>query len=122
MLVDPVGASVFGYVTGGRVVVNLRLQFGWRKALGTEGCWLPRVSTLTLALRFKAPLCPHKGPPPSRMLELPPRGGFRWCRSRVIVVLSLVWAAMPGVTSSCGTTPMMVFSSRCSGGLMVAVA
>ena len=29
VLVDPVGASLFGYVTGGRVVVDLQLQFGW---------------------------------------------------------------------------------------------
>ena len=34
VLVDPVGASVFGYVTGGRVVVDLRLQFGWRNSPG----------------------------------------------------------------------------------------
>ena len=54
-------------------------------ALGTGACWLPRVSKPTPALRFKAPLCPRKGPPPSCMLELPRRGGFRWCRSRVIV-------------------------------------
>ena len=117
VLVDPVGASVFGYVTGGRVVVDLRLQFGWRNSPGYWACWLPRMSKLTPALRFKAPLCPRKGPPPSCMLELPRRGGFRWCRSRVIVALSLVWAAMPGATSSCGTTSMMVFSSSCSGGL-----
>ena len=37
VLVDPVGASVFGYVTGGRVVVDLRLQFGWRNSPGYWG-------------------------------------------------------------------------------------
>ena len=37
VLVDPVGASVFGYVTGGRVVVDLRLQLGWRNSPGYWG-------------------------------------------------------------------------------------
>ena len=37
VLVDPAGASVFGYVTGGRVVVDLRLQFGWRNSPGYWG-------------------------------------------------------------------------------------
>ena len=37
MLIDPVGASVFGYVSGGRVVVDLRLQFGWRNSPGYWG-------------------------------------------------------------------------------------
>ena len=125
VLVDPVGASVFGYVTGGRVVVDLRLQFGWRNSPGYWGLLasaLEHAHTRSTfqALRFKAPLCPRKGPPPPPMLESPHRGRFRWCR--VIVALSLVWAAMPGATSSCGSTSMMVFSSSCSCGLTVAVA
>ena len=122
VLVDPVGrrcsvtlpADAWSWICG--------CSSGGGIALGIGACWLPRLSTLTPALRFKAPLCPRKGPQPSRMFELPRRGGFRWCRSRVIVALSMVGAAMPGATSSCGTTSMMVFSSRCSGGLMVAVA
>ena len=127
VLVDPVGASVFGYVTGGRVVMDLRLQFGWRNSPGYWGLLasaLEHAHTRSTfqALRFKAPLCPRKGPPPSCMSESPRRGGFRWYRSRVIVALSLVEAAIPGATSSCGTTSMMVFSSRCCGGLMVTVA
>ena len=55
-LVDPVGALVFGYVTGGRVVVDLRLQFGWRNSPGYIGaCWLPRLSTLTPCLLYTSP-------------------------------------------------------------------
>ena len=81
VLVDPVEASVFGYVTNGRVVVDLRLQFGWRNSPGYWGLLasaLEHAHTRSTfqALRFKAPLCPRKGPPPSRMLELPRRGGF----------------------------------------------
>ena len=34
VLVDPVGAPVFGYAMGGYVVVDLRLQFGWRDSPG----------------------------------------------------------------------------------------
>ena len=37
VLVDPVGAPAFGYVTGGHVVVDLRLQFGWRNSPGFWG-------------------------------------------------------------------------------------
>ena len=36
-LVDPVGAPVFGYVVRDRVVVDLRLQFGWRNSPGFWG-------------------------------------------------------------------------------------
>ena len=35
--VDPAGAPVFGYVAGGHVVVDLRLQFGWRTSPGFWG-------------------------------------------------------------------------------------
>ena len=34
VLVDPVGAPVFGDAVGEYVVVDLRLQFGWRSSLG----------------------------------------------------------------------------------------
>ena len=35
--VDPAGAPAFGYVFGDRVVVDLRLQFGWRNSPGFWG-------------------------------------------------------------------------------------
>ena len=34
VLVDPVGAPVFGYAMGEYVVVGLRLQLGWRNSPG----------------------------------------------------------------------------------------
>ena len=34
---EPAGAPVFGYVAGGHVVVDLRLQFGWRNSPGFWG-------------------------------------------------------------------------------------
>ena len=37
VLVDPVGAPVFGYAMGEYVVVDLRLQFGWRNSPGFWG-------------------------------------------------------------------------------------
>ena len=122
VLVDSVGASVFGYVTGGRVVVDLRLQFGWRNSPGYWGFLASALKHAHTRSTFQGAVVSPQGAAAVAMLELPRHGGFRWCRSRVIVALSLVGAAMPGATSSCGTTSMMVFSSRCSGGLMVAVA
>ena len=37
VLVDPAGAPTFGYVFGDHVVVDLRLQFGWRNSPGFWG-------------------------------------------------------------------------------------
>ena len=37
VLVDPVGAPVFGYAMGGYVVVDLRLHLGWRNSPGFWG-------------------------------------------------------------------------------------
>ena len=37
VLVDPAGAPAFGYVFGDRVVVDLRLHFGWRNSPGFWG-------------------------------------------------------------------------------------
>ena len=37
VLVDPAGAPTFGYVFGNHVVVDLRLQLGWRNSRGFWG-------------------------------------------------------------------------------------
>ena len=122
VLVDPVGASVFGYVTGGRVFVDLRLQFGWRNSPGYWGLLASALEHAHTRSTFQGAVVSPQGAAAVVHVGIAPPRGVRWCRSRVIVALSLVGAAMPGATSSCGTTSMMVFSSRCSGGLMVAVA
>ena len=35
--VDPAGAAAFGYVVADYVVVDMRLQFGWRRSQGCRG-------------------------------------------------------------------------------------
>ena len=37
VLVDPVGAPAFAFAMGKYVVVDLRLQFGWRHSPGSGG-------------------------------------------------------------------------------------
>ena len=122
VLVDPVGASVFGHVTGGRVVVDLPLQFGWRNSHGYWGLLASVREQTHTRSTFQGAVVSPQGAAAVAHAGMPRRRGFLWCRSRVIVALSLVWAAMPGATSLCGTTSMMVFSSSCNGGLTVAVA
>ena len=46
VLVDPVGAPVFGYGMGEYVVVDLRLQFGWRNSPGFWGLMSPALKHL----------------------------------------------------------------------------
>ena len=104
VLVDPAGAPTFRYVFGDQVVVDLRLQFGWRNS---PGFWGLMASTLEHAHTHSTILgtdVSKQGAPPLRTSTLPRRGGFGRLLYRVIVSTSLVQGATPGVMFLRGAT------------------
>ena len=75
MLVDPIGASVFGYVTGGRVVVDLRLQFGWQNSPGYWGLLASAHEQTHTRSTFQGALVPPQGAAVVAHVGIaPPRG------------------------------------------------
>ena len=66
--VDPAGVPVFGYVAGGHVIVDFRLQFGWRNSPGFWGFGC--VGARTFLHLFHVENC----------CSVRPRGGCRCAR------------------------------------------
>lgn len=88
--VDPASVPVRGYVTGGHVVVNMRLQFGWRNRPGVWGL----VASALEHFYLKIPSFSHKGRLLSRTLYSARHGVPLWCCFRGVVSLCLVSGAI----------------------------
>ena len=99
VLVYPAGAPAFDYMFGDRVVVDLRLQFGWRNSPGFWGLMACALEHANTHSTFQGTDYPKKGLLPSRTSEFPRRGGFQLSLSPVIVGLFLALVAMLGTTS-----------------------
>ena len=81
VLVDLVGASVFGYVTGGRVVVDLRLQFRWRNSPGYWGFLASALEYAHTRFTFQSAVVSPQGAAAVAHVGIaPPRGVPRDCR------------------------------------------
>ena len=75
VLVDPAGAPVFGYVTGGHVVVDLRLQFGWRNSPGFRGLMASALEHAHTHSTFQdAVVSPQGAAVAAHVRIAPPRG------------------------------------------------
>ena len=117
VLVDPVGAPVFGYAMDGYVVEDLRLQFGWRNS---PVFWELIASALEHAHTHStfqdAAVSPQGAAAVEHVRLAPPRGGS--VRSLPAIVEPFpVAAATPRIFFSCGTTT--AFLSRFRGGRTV---
>ena len=74
-LVDPAGAPGFGYVFGDRVVVDLRLQFGWRNSPGSWGMMVSALEHAHTHSTFQGTDVSPKGAAAVAHVGLsPPRG------------------------------------------------
>jgi len=75
VLVDPAGASTFGYVFGNRVVVDLRLQFGWRNSPGFWGLMTSALEHAHTHTTFQGADVSRQGAAAVSHVEVsPPRG------------------------------------------------
>ena len=104
VLVDPVGTPVFGYATGGYVVVDLRLQFGWRRNPGFSGLVASALEHAHTYSTFQDAAVSPQGAAAVEYAQLSRRRGIRLGLSLVVVDPFPVAAATPGVIFSCGTT------------------
>ena len=76
VLVDPVGAPVFGYAMGEYVVVDLRLQFGWRNSPGFWGLMASALEHSHTHSTFQnAAVSPQGAAAVGHVRLAPPRGG-----------------------------------------------
>ena len=98
VLVDPAGAPAFGYVFGDRVVVDLRLQFGWRNSPGFWGLMASALEHAHTHSTFQGTDISQKGAAAVAHVGISRRGGFHLSLSRVIVGLFLALVATPGTT------------------------
>ena len=75
VLVDLVGAPGFGYAVGEYVVVDLRLQFGWRKSPGFWGLMASALEHSHTHSTFQdAAVSPRGAAAVEHMRLAPPRG------------------------------------------------
>ena len=104
VLVDPVGAPVFEYSMGECVVVDLRLQCGWRNSPGVWGLMASALEHAHTQSTFQdVAVSPQGAAAVEHVLLAPPRGGS--VRSCIAIVEPFpVAAATPGVVFSYGTT------------------
>ena len=76
VLVDPVGAPVFGYAMGEYVVVELRLRFGWRNSPGFWGLMDSALEHSHTHSTFQYAAVSQQGAAAVEYVRLaPPRGG-----------------------------------------------
>ena len=76
VLVDPVGVPVFGYAMGEYVVVDLRLQFGWRNSPGFWGLMASALEHAHALSTFQDGAVSPQGAAAVEHVRLaPPRGG-----------------------------------------------
>ena len=76
VLVDPVGAPVFGYAMGGYVVVDLRSQFGWRNSPRFWGLMASALEHAHTHTTFQDAAVFQQGAAAVQHVRLaPPRGG-----------------------------------------------
>ena len=74
--VDPEGAPVFGYKFGNHVVVDLRLQFGWRSSPGFWGLFSAALEHAHTHTTFQhAEVTAHGAAAVDHVTVVPPRGG-----------------------------------------------
>ena len=97
VLVDPVGVPVFGYAVGEYVVVDLRLQFGWRNSPGFWELMASALDHFHNNTTFQDTAGSPQEAAAVEHVRLAPPQGVRLRPSPVIVGSFPVAAATPGV-------------------------
>ena len=105
VLVDPVGASVFGYVTGGRVFVDLRLQFGWRNSPGYWGLLASALEHAHTRSTFQGAVVSPQGAAAVAHVGIAPSRGVP------VVSLPRDCRPVPGVGGNAGSYFCLLYTS-----------
>ena len=75
--VDPSGASVFGYTTGGQVVVDLRCQVGWRSSPGFWSLFPSALAHSLTRIDFQSSAISPEGAAAVDHVQIVPQGDGR---------------------------------------------
>ena len=108
---DPAGAPVFGYVAGGNVVVDLRLQFGWHNSPGFWGLVASALEHSRTRSTFQNAVVSREGEVAvAHVVVAPPRG-------RPVVPLPGDCQPVPG--TGCNTGSCFVAQYYVDDGILV---